>query len=210
MVDDEGDIIESYIDLLSEKYDISAFPDADTFINYAIRPESAPFELAVIDYNLGGKNGLDMIIELQKLNVTTPFILMSGYLNKDSTLKAHNLGVSKILEKPVNFQILDEEMASVLLETQLRMVQKKTRELAFEVNSICSTCSIYFNEFAERTETNQFFDILSRQLSVTKDSFKQATYFDDLKDEIFRHIKMEELLIRQIHRKKQSSITSTN
>lgn len=204
MVDDEGDIIESYIDLLSEKYDISAFPDAETFINYVTKPENAPFELAVIDYNLGGKNGLEMIVELKKLNITTPFVLMSGYLNKDSTLKAHNVGVSKILEKPVNYQILDEEMASVLLETQLIGIQKKTRELAFEINSICSACSIYFNEFAERTEANQFFDILSRQLRANNLSFKQATYFDDFKDEIFRHIKTEELLIRQIQRKKSS------
>lgn len=206
MVDDEVDIVESYTDLLSDKYDITSFNSVDGFLFAAKKPSHKPFELVVVDYNLGEKNGLEIVVELKKLNVAVPFILMSGYLNKDSTLKAHNLGVSKILEKPVHFETLDEEIASLLLESQLQQIQKKTRELAFEVNAVCSSCSIYFNEIAERTQTNQFFDILAKQLSLTNTSFVQHKYFDELKDEIFRHVRTEELLIRQIQRKKLSNI----
>lgn len=205
MIDDESDITESYMDLLGDKYDISPFTDPDSFIAQTKKPTNGPYELIVLDYNLGPKSGLDMVVELKKLKVSAPLILMSGYLDKDSTLKAHNLGIAKILEKPVNYQLLDEEISSLLLETQLAMIQKKTRDLAFEVNAVCSTCSIYFNEVAEREQTNQFFDILSRQLSMTNTSFTQHKYFEELQAEIFRHIKTEELLIRQIQRKKMSA-----
>ncbi|MFZ3231019.1 MAG: response regulator [Pseudobdellovibrio sp.] len=206
MIDDEGDIIESYSDLLCTKYDITAFNSAASFIAYFKTGTNEPFDMIVTDYNLGEQNGLDMIVELKKMSVLTPFLLMSGYLNKESSIKANNLGVTKILEKPVTFQALDQEIASSLLESQLALIQKKTRDLTFEVNAICSACSKYFNEVADRSATNQFFDILSNLLNKQTGAVIQHKYFEDIQAEMYRHVKTEELIIRQIQRKKLAEL----
>lgn len=206
MIDDEQDILESYVDLLSPKYEIATFNHPDYFINKVKEIPSYPFEMIVLDYNMGEKNGLDLIVELKKMNVHTPFILMSGYLDKDCTIKANNLGVSKILEKPVPYQILDEEVSAVLLETQLAQIQKKTRDLAFEVNAVLKACSNFFNSEADRHTANRFFDVLENHLKETEHDIIQNRYFEELQTEIFSHLKTEQLLIRQIRRKKISGL----
>lgn len=71
-------------------------------------------DLLLIDYKMPGMNGLSLLAELRRREVCTRCILISAYLNDEVRQQADNLGVVKILEKPVDVRTLRDAIAEVL------------------------------------------------------------------------------------------------
>jgi len=70
------------------------------------------FDLLLVDYKMPGMDGLSLLAELRRRECTAPCILVSAYVNEDVRSQATNLGVARVLEKPVDVgtlrQVLDE------------------------------------------------------------------------------------------------------
>jgi len=60
------------------------------------------FDLIVCDLKMPGMSGLEFFAEVRKLGINTPFLLITGYLNKKKILEAVQMGVSGVMLKPLN------------------------------------------------------------------------------------------------------------
>jgi two-component system, cell cycle sensor histidine kinase and response regulator CckA len=79
---------------------------------------SAPFDVALLDKNLIGENGLDLGRELRKLQPELELIVVTGYASVESAIEAVQLGVFDYVTKPI------EDMAGLV--TKVRHAAEKS------------------------------------------------------------------------------------
>jgi response regulator RpfG family c-di-GMP phosphodiesterase len=198
MIDDEHDLVDSYRDLLSDKYDIKEFYSASEYIDFVSKNDSNPFDLIITDYRLGSETGLDMVEKADNLKRSAPFIVMSGYLDKETTIRSHNLGAHRILEKPVKLEVLDKEINELIYEGQIQKIRKETKDLTLQMKELCNVFDIFLEQHFSQSQIDDFFmNILSTDMS-SKVSFRQ--YVANIEERLNKNIKMEEVLMKQIQK----------
>lgn len=202
MIDDEYDLLDTYKELLSSKYSVTEFHDAKSYLSFLSQKETNPFEVVITDYSLGaGDNGLEMLEKASRLSKSTSFILMSGYLDKDSTLRAHNMGAHRILPKPIRVEALEHEIQSLIYEFQIEKIRKENKELTLKLKELCSIFDVFLEQHFSRTQVDEFFMRVLNPDSTNKDiSFRD--YVVNIEDKLYRNIKMDEILMRQIQKRK--------
>jgi DNA-binding NtrC family response regulator len=72
------------------------------------------FDALVLDLQLPGPNGVQVLAELDRLLARPVAILLSGYLNVATTVRAIRGGANDVLEKPVTGQELDARLRALL------------------------------------------------------------------------------------------------
>lgn len=78
------------------------------------------YDLVLTDYNLRGKNGLDMISQLKLQDSTVPMVLVTAYDTPALRKQARNAGVERFVAKPF---FIDEFTAMVRLLLPTRVSQ---------------------------------------------------------------------------------------
>lgn len=80
--------------------------------------ESTPVDLALLDYNMPGRDGLAFAAELRARHATMPLAIISANHQKEVVAQAHRLGAA-FLPKPLSEQALGEflELAVQRLKT---------------------------------------------------------------------------------------------
>lgn len=73
------------------------------------------FDLILLDYKMPGRNGLDTLKEIRRLQVKTPIIVMTAYGTMDTAIEAMKLGAYDYLLKPFDRTEL-ERLAGDALE----------------------------------------------------------------------------------------------
>ena len=118
LADDEGIVIDSLKFIIEKE-----FPDSCS-IEYAKTGRSVielaewfrP-DIAFMDIQMPGINGIDAMKEIREANSHTVFIIMSAYDKFDYAKEAINLGVMEYLNKPVDrekiVQVLHRAMKSI-------------------------------------------------------------------------------------------------
>ena len=61
-----------------------------------------PFDLVFSDVVMPGKNGIQLLEDLQKLGTQVPVVMISGQANVEMAVKATRLGALDFLEKPLS------------------------------------------------------------------------------------------------------------
>lgn len=95
--------------------------------NYASALESlqrGQHDLCLLDYRLGGRNGLDLLREAQRLGIRTPFVFLTGHGDYALDLEAMKAGAADYLAK--------DELNATLLERSIRYAiehSKKEEEI---------------------------------------------------------------------------------
>src|SRR5258705_8405355 len=129
LVDDEADIREMLRDglvRLGPPVDLAG--TADEALRLA---ETAVYDVAIIDYVLPGKRGLDLLQDLRKANHFLRSIIISGQIDHD-TLSASELerqlqdriAADKYLAKPTSFPVLQAAILEVLSASEQGNWQK--------------------------------------------------------------------------------------
>jgi len=72
------------------------------------------FDALVIDYQMPGQDGVRVLGELSQRENRPVTILLSGYLNVQTTVRAIHQGASDVLEKPIAGGALDARLRSLL------------------------------------------------------------------------------------------------
>jgi len=80
----------------------------------------ADIDLIITDVNMPEMNGLDMIMEIKKINPNIPIIVATAFSNTEYLLKAINIGVDKYVLKPVDMKKLLQIMNQSLLYHELK------------------------------------------------------------------------------------------
>jgi two-component system response regulator GlrR len=77
------------------------------------------FDLALVDLKLGGKDGIDLMLELHQVNPEMPVIILTAYGTIDSAVKAMKKGAYSYLTKPFDFDELLLQINSCLEKSSL-------------------------------------------------------------------------------------------
>lgn len=74
------------------------------------------FDALIVDKNLPGKSGIDLIRWVRERNAGVPAVVMTGYASAESAKEALNLGIDSYLEKPFDDVFEVPEMLRSLVE----------------------------------------------------------------------------------------------
>jgi len=72
------------------------------------------FDLYLVDKNMPGMNGVELIREIRKTDVVSRCILITGFANAASAIEAANLGIDAYLEKPCDVFELKKRVERLL------------------------------------------------------------------------------------------------
>ena len=124
VVDDERNILTSVSRALGlEGYEVEVAGSAEVALE---KLSKQTFDAILLDVQLPGIDGLEMLDELQKLEITTPVIMMSGHATIEVAMEATRRGADDFIEKPIGS---DRLALSVGRSLELRELQQENREL---------------------------------------------------------------------------------
>ena len=98
------------------------------------------FNVALLDIKMPGKSGIDLIPSIRERSPDTKIIIMTGYAEKETIIKALRLGAFDFLEKPFDkdflFHTLTRCLKTQRTELEFRQayeeLKKKREELLFQ------------------------------------------------------------------------------
>jgi len=124
IIDDERNICES-IKMILEYENYS--------VEYSIDPrqalaklEHSEFDLILLDIQMPGLNGFEILSRLKDQNLATPVIIISAHGNIENAVKATKLGAFDFLEKPID---RDKLLIAVRNALKQKKLLKENREL---------------------------------------------------------------------------------
>lgn len=94
-------------------YEVLLAHSADEAMDILLSQEK-PIDLLFTDYNMTGKNGLELIMEVREKWPDMKFILSSGYIGENQQRQVEQFHNIKILNKPYNVREAAELIASML------------------------------------------------------------------------------------------------
>lgn len=112
IIDDETEIGEILVDLLSPEYEKVVFANHPQKAKELLTKES--FSIIMSDVNMPELKGPDLIRLLRASGNLTPVVFLTGAASKDTVLTAIRLGVSDVLEKPFDAEELIKSLDRVL------------------------------------------------------------------------------------------------
>lgn len=133
LADDEGIVIDSLKFIIEKHFkDICTVEYATTGRSVIELAEKFKPDIAIMDIQMPGINGIDAMKEIRKTNNTIIFIVMTAFDKFNYAKEAINLGVMEYLTKPVNqtvvIQVLQKAMDIIEVERNKRSNDLLIRE----------------------------------------------------------------------------------
>jgi len=111
VVDDDQAIRSSLVfSLQVEGFEVRAYPSGAALLE---DPPITKARCLVVDYNLPGMNGLDLVMELRRRKLTAPVILITSLPSSGIRARAAAIG-AVVVEKPLLGEALFQEIRSAL------------------------------------------------------------------------------------------------
>lgn len=88
--------------------------------------KSQRFDLILSDVIMPGKDGITLLEELRKADVTSPIVMMSGQANVEMAVRATRLGALDFLEKPIS---TDKLLLTVENALRIARLEEENRDL---------------------------------------------------------------------------------
>ena len=104
VVDDDVDTCANLSDILTDiGYDVRTAPDGTTALNSM---DERAFDIVLLDLKLPGMDGLQLYRELKNRSTSAVAILITGFADSATRERAVQLGVWRIMSKPVDVPAL--------------------------------------------------------------------------------------------------------
>jgi len=123
VVDDEIGPRESLRMILHPLYEVYTAAGGEEAIDCI---QKKTIDLVTLDMNMPGVSGLEVLREIKKRNVEVDVIIISGYLNSQSTQEAKNFGAVDVISKPFN---VTDIIASVGKLVERKRFQREVNNL---------------------------------------------------------------------------------
>lgn len=124
VVDDEQNILTSVSRALAlEGHTVEVAGSAEIALQ---KLEKQSFDAILLDVQLPGMDGLEMLRELRKREISTPVIMMSGHATIEVAVEATRQGADDFIEKPIGS---DRLVLSLKRSLEVRELQQENREL---------------------------------------------------------------------------------
>ncbi len=147
VVDDEVDILDNYKILLQDQFVVRTFTSPLDFLQALPELNHHNLRLFISDFKMPGMNGLEMIQKAHADFPHLPFIILSGFLDKQTVLDAVELGVFRLLEKPCAPDQLLSSIDQLLIESELHLVRKEIRQITSQLRELYSTIRIALMQY---------------------------------------------------------------
>lgn len=106
--------------------------------------ESKSFEFILLDYRLPDTTGMDILLEIRKVNATVPVVIMTSFSDIRTAVKAIKAGAYEYITKPVNpdellmilQQALNKEKAAPAVETGSQTIVLGSSQVAKELHEM--------------------------------------------------------------------------
>ena len=100
VVDDDPENVRNYSEILRDlDYQVIARGDVDAALEL-LQGDTA-VDLAITDYRMPGKTGLDFILALRQLRPILPVVMITAYGNIETYLHSISLGAFEYVNKPI-------------------------------------------------------------------------------------------------------------
>ena len=157
LADDEGIVIDALKFIIEKNLgDNCVIEYAKTGRSVIELAESFRPDIAVMDIQMPGINGIEAMREIRRTNPRTVFIIMSAYDKFDYAKEAINLGVMEYLTKPINkeriLETLRKAMAKIDEDRERRSNDLRVKEKLETVVPIIENGLMYNILLQERCE----------------------------------------------------------
>ena len=123
IVDDEPNVRLMYRSALqSGNYEIFEADSGNKALKQCLdqRPD-----MAILDLRMpGGMNGLELLDEMKKMNITTPVVFVTAYADVPNTVQAMKLGAIDFLQKP----ILPAQLRNIVNDILIRQESEESKD----------------------------------------------------------------------------------
>jgi two-component system response regulator YesN len=121
VVEDEYIERQALVGMLHDNFpELSVIGESGNGFEAVSQAYSGKPDLALVDVGLPGKNGLDVIAEIQSFSPETAFIIISSHDNFEFAQRAIKLGVEDYLLKPVRMESLKAAISSSVSRKERR------------------------------------------------------------------------------------------
>lgn len=174
IADDEGIVIDSLKVIIEKNFGKSCVVESAKSGRAVIElAETFRPDIAFMDIQMPGINGIDAIEEIKKTNPSTQFIILSAYDKFDYAKKALKLGVVEYLMKPFNREkivtCMELTMKHVDEERDRRIADLRNRERLETVIPILESGFIYNILFDETNDETDDIDQFKELLGVEEE-----------------------------------------
>ncbi|MBO4902251.1 MAG: response regulator [Lachnospiraceae bacterium] len=157
LADDEGIVIEALTFIIEKNFEgkceIASAKTGRSVIELA---ETFRPDIAIMDIQMPGINGIEAMKEIRRFNASTVFIVLSAYDKFDYAKEAINLGVLEYLNKPVEqtriVEVLNRAMDQIEKERAKRSQDLLIKEKLENVIPIIENNMIYTALFQDSYE----------------------------------------------------------
>ena len=169
IVDDEPDLLENFQLLLEDRFDVRTFGGPQPFLQALPELMTKKCRLLITDYSLPGMNGLEMAKKAQSDWPQLPFIVMSGFLDKKTIMESLNQGAYRLLEKPVDHNVLFTVVDHLLIESDLGSIREEIRVQFSKLREIYQSMLLIWSQYIPEDQMNR----ILVDLSTPKDGPKK-------------------------------------
>ena len=193
IVEDQSSLREAFVQILENAGFLTC--DAESY-DQALPLIDSSVDIALLDVQLEGRSGLDILTYIREQHPDCPTIMMSGYADKKNTIEALRLGAVEYLEKPIgahelvhsikhwiDFRDLKKENQRLQdfqaiykrlqqNEVQIRMANERLNFLLTSTSAV-----IYASEISDKFATTFISDNIERLCGYPAESFTSQPEF---------------------------------
>ena len=119
IVDDEKILVEVLSEgLMAYGFAVVAFTDSMEALN-RFKSEPSTFDLILTDLMMPKLSGIELAVQAMEIRPEIPVILCTGFLEKEEETLALNLGIKKVIRKPVLIQTLVKEVSLLIWDKKI-------------------------------------------------------------------------------------------
>lgn len=126
IVDDEPYIIDGLKKMICwEEFNINRIETATNYVDAVAKAIELRPDIAIFDICIKDKNCFDIITRLKAMNITTNYVLISGFSEFEFARQAIKIGVKEYLLKPINKDELKKVLTRIIIEELHGVLQEK-------------------------------------------------------------------------------------
>ena len=119
-------------------------------------------DLIIVDINMEGMSGLEVVKQLRKQNYKNPIMIMSGNTNEETIVSGFDLGIQDFIKKPVQLSELTVRVRR-LIGTPKNAINKRVSKNA-KISKTCVGVIIPCYNEEERLSSKEFTDFIESNL----------------------------------------------
>ena len=157
---------------LQLKHETTAIYDGNSALEIL---ENKKFDLLILDSNVPGLSGLELISELRSYNDTTPIIMITAYQDTTHLKKAFTNGCNDYIKKPFELDELDMRIDNISRTFNIEQNQliQITNEILFDASNNKITKNSQIFSIAKKESEFLNYLVKNRQRTISKEELTQ-------------------------------------